>query len=84
MAVLPEVTRSHLHRRIMQRISALGSSTSATKSEWRQLIDAADDFVDSNASSYNTSIPAGVRAKFTSDQKALALALVCLSRSGEA
>lgn len=84
MAVLPEATRSRLHQWIMQRISALGSSTSATKSEWRQLIDAADDFVNSNASSYNTSIPAGVRAKFTSDQKALALALVCLSRSGEA
>lgn len=83
MAVLPDADRIQLHRRIMQRISTLGHSTGATKPEWRQLIDAADDFVDANASAYNTSIPAGVRAKFTTAQKALALALVCFRRAGE-
>lgn len=83
MAVLSEGERATLHHRIMQRISTLGQSTGATKPEWRQLVDAADDWVDTNAGAYNTAIPAGIRGKFTTTQKALALALVCFRRAGE-
>lgn len=82
MALLGDAVRAALHAAIMRRISALGSSTGATKGEWRQLIDAADAFADANAAAYNTTIPAGIRAKFTAEQKALALALVCLERAG--
>jgi len=83
MAVLPEGERAGLHQRIMQRIGALGQTTGALKAEWRQLIDAADDWADANAAAYNTAIPAGIRGKFTVGQKALALALVCFRRAGE-
>lgn len=54
----------------------------ATKAELRSLVNAADDFADTNGAAYNTSIPSGIRNKFTTKQKALALGLVCLKRAG--
>lgn len=83
MAVLVDADRATLHQRIMHRVSTLGQSTGAVKAEWRQLINAADDWAEANGASYNTAIPAGIRGKFTTAQKALALALVCFRRAGE-
>lgn len=54
----------------------------APKGDIRSLINAADDFADTNANAYNTAIPVGIRSKFTSKQKALALGIVCLKRAG--
>jgi hypothetical protein len=76
MAALSNTIRAELHGDIMREVSKLGDSTNALKSEWRQLIDAADDFREANANAYNQTIPAGIRSKFTAAQKALALTIV--------
>ena len=84
MAVLTSAVRAELWRRFMdhycrRRLALAG----VTKAEARALIDAADDWADANASAYNTAIPAGIRAKFSTQDKSLALAFVCLKRAGE-
>lgn len=45
-------------------------------------VDAADDWADLNASSYNTALPVAFRTTATSAQKALLLAYVCMKRAG--
>ncbi len=80
MADLSESDRAAIHAAIMRQISAASESSDATKAEWRQLINAADDFIDTNAAAYNTSIPVGIRSKFTAAQKALAFMLVAGKR----
>ena len=46
------------------------------------MVDALDDYVDANAAALNAAIPASVRAKASTQQKALALAFVAMKRGG--
>jgi hypothetical protein len=52
------------------------------KSEIRAALNAADDWVDANAASYNTALPQPYRGAADPDQKAILLALICLKRAG--
>jgi hypothetical protein len=79
MALLSDPQRAALWARWMRENVESGA---ATKPEVRTLIDALDDYLESNAAAINTSIPAGVRNKFSQSQKAFALALVALRRYG--
>jgi hypothetical protein len=51
-----------------------------TKSTLRAAVDAADDWADTNAVSYNLALPAAAQSGLTSKQKALVLAYVVLQR----
>jgi hypothetical protein len=50
------------------------------KADLQAAVDAADGWVDANAASYNSALPATFRVNATSGQKALLLAAVVLMR----
>ncbi|MGH2620634.1 MAG: hypothetical protein ACRDHG_08710 [Anaerolineales bacterium] len=51
-----------------------------TKPQLRAAIDAADDWADSNAASFNNALPTAAKNNLTAKQKAFLLALVILRR----
>jgi hypothetical protein len=55
-----------------------------TKTDLQAAINAADDWVDSNAASYNSALPATFRTNATVAQKAFLLAMVALARGNVA
>lgn len=79
MAVLPDADRALATAQWMRdQIEA----TAFTKADLRAALNAADAWVDSNASAYNTALPAAFRTTATTGQKALLLCYVVLRRSG--
>jgi hypothetical protein len=80
VAVLSEADRSALHAefmRVAQNILALG----ITKAELRAALNAADDWADANAASFNIAIPQPARNAMTAKQKTLLLSYVILKRA---
>ena len=51
-----------------------------TKSDLQAAVDAADDWANTNAASYNTALPTAFKNNATAAQKALLLAVVVLAR----
>ena len=80
MAVLSDANRVVVWEEVVHRWEELVAPSDLLKAEWRTLVNAADDFANTNASVYNTTIPAAVRAKATAQEKALALMLVIAKR----
>lgn len=77
MAVLGESDRVACWADFMRQFLA---GTSLTKAQIRAVINAADDWADANATSYNNAIPQPQRGTMTSAQKALVLMLVIARR----
>ena len=81
MAALSDNDRATLHAefmRVRDNVLALG----ITKAELRAALNAADDWADANASSFNTALPQPARGAMTSKQKTLLLSYVILKRAG--
>jgi len=55
---------------------------SLIKSNVSTAINAADDWADSNATSFNTALPEPFKSTANASQKALLLAYICLRRAG--
>jgi hypothetical protein len=53
-----------------------------TKQDLRDAVDATDDWIDTNASSYNTAIPEPARSALTARQKLLLFTIVAFKRFG--
>jgi hypothetical protein len=62
------------------RLAILGATFS--KADLRAAVDATDAWIDANASSYNTALPAAYRTSATLAQKTILLAAVALKRAG--
>lgn len=80
MAVLSNAIRNQLHRGLMRYLSSKFEGLAVTKADILAAINAADDWADANASSYNTALPTAFRTTASAGQKALLLAVVCLAR----
>jgi hypothetical protein len=80
MAALPENDRLRVWRGVMRFWSNERETLSVTKAELRAAVDAADDWADANATSFNTALPAAFRNTATPGQKALLLAVVVIAR----
>ena len=81
MAVLTTPDRQRLWRGLMRTWSAtLSALTGCTKADLQAAVNAADDWIDANAASYNTALPAAFRTNATVAQKAFLLACVTLAR----
>lgn len=76
MAVLSELRRADLRKRLHQLLSQLGLPVSALKAEINATIDAADDWREANAVSFNQALPLAARNALNAKQKALILMLV--------
>jgi hypothetical protein len=81
MAVLSDSDRAALHTSWMQDLSSSRSSIATlAKAQLRAAIDAADQWADDNASSYNTALPVAARNNLTAKQKAQLLMFVIRRR----
>jgi hypothetical protein len=81
MAALSNAIRLQLWRGIMRLWSRQGATLSGLlKADIQAAINAADDWADSNAASYNSALPTAFRTNATAAHKALLLAMVVLAR----
>ena len=79
MAVLSDADR----RLVWDSFMVAGHSSPAQlKAALRAGVDAADDWIETNAASFNTALPVAFRTNHTAAQKAILLAFVCLRRAG--
>lgn len=58
------------------RDAAVGTMAALTKPQLRAALDAADDWANTNATSFNTALPGAARTALTAPQKALLLSYV--------
>lgn len=77
MAVPANADRDTLHAELMRE--ALGDMA-ITKPQFRAVVDALDDFFNTNAAAINTAIPQPQRGLLTAPQKARIAAAVLLRR----
>jgi hypothetical protein len=77
MAVLGESDRAEVWAEYMR--DGDGAPT-ITKAQLRAVVNAIDDWVDANATSFNTAIPQPQRSELTTKQKAALLVYVVIRR----
>lgn len=80
MAVLSAAERATVTAYLMQQVSSNSETVAITKDVLRAAIDAADSWVDANAASFNSALPAQARTGLTVSQKSRILAWVVLRR----
>lgn len=77
MAVLDDTTRQTIRNYVMRR---WGSALS--KADLRAAIDATDSWIDSNAASFNSALPAAAQSGLTAQEKTVLFCVVALRRAG--
>ncbi len=85
MAVLQEAERASVWAHIMRNIRDFllpGADAGATKAEYRQLVDDLDTWLDTKGTEANQAIRAGIRSKFSTEEKFRVLALIAAKRGG--
>jgi len=85
MAVLPEDERYSVWAHVMRNMRdflALGVDSTASKLEFRQLVDDLDTWFDSQTTEVNQAIRVGIRSKFSTEEKRRVLALVVAKQCG--
>ena len=81
MAVLSQNVRNQLWRGVMRYWSNQHDTVDGLlKSDIQEAVNAADDWANTNAASFNTALPVAFRTNATATQKALLLACVVLAR----
>lgn len=80
MAVLPDADRADVTAKVQRHWSTLTLPCGITKAQLREAVNAIDDWVDANATSFNNAIPQPQRGILSSDQKAWLLDFVVRKR----
>ena len=80
MATLSPEQRQKVRALITRRLSERWESFAISRPDLQAAIDAADAWIDGNATSFNAAIPQPARGALTASQKAEVLAYVALSR----
>lgn len=81
MAALPDADRVSIWRGLMRWLSAqLQTIPNVNKTALRAAVDATDDWIDSNQTSYNNALPATFRNNATLAQKTLLFCAVAAMR----
>lgn len=79
MAVLDPTNRARTAAQWLRRNT---DPCAFTKTDLRAAVDAADTWVDGNATAYNNALPAAFRTNATPTQKTLLLCYVAMRRAG--
>lgn len=80
MTVLDESGRAQVWRGFMRYVSSLNISLALSGPNLRAAVDATDNWIDSNQSSYNTALPAAAQGGLTAPQKTLLFCAVAARR----
>lgn len=83
MAVLNETQRQAVRDTLIRLRDEFAAwvNLGGTKADVRAVVDAFDDYLETNAAAINQSIPVGPRGAFTTPQKAIIMAYVALKRA---
>lgn len=82
MAVLSAEERRRTWAHAMRSVAGLGSVPNISKDDLRAAIDATDAWIDTNASAFNTALPAAFRTNANLVQKTLLFCYVAMRRAG--
>lgn len=80
MAALADQDRFDAWADLMREMSGRYEVVAIAKADLRAAINAADDWVNANAASFNTALPQPARSSLTASQKALLLQYVVAKR----
>ncbi len=80
MAALSNANRIEVWAKMMESMSRANEPCTINKTQLRAAIDAADDWADANAASFNSALPTAARNNLSSSQKARLLMLVIARR----
>jgi hypothetical protein len=80
MAVLDPTNRARAAAQWMRDNTAVLGALS--KADLRAAVDATDDWIDSNAASFNQALPVAARTELTATQKTFLFCYVALRRAG--
>jgi len=80
MAVLSEQDRQEVRHSLGKHFSRLRKGIPLDKDEWKEVVDAADQWIEDNAASYNLAIPLPARTELDSADKALIFFFVANKR----
>jgi hypothetical protein len=80
---LTEQQRQEGTRKLIEEMFVKPNATAVfTNAQLKAAFDAADDWADSNAASYNSALPTTFRNNATNEQKAFLLGVLCMKRAG--
>lgn len=82
MPLLTTAQRNQVAAKINQDISFIHESTTLLRADIRAAVDAADQWAEDNAASYNTALPTNFKTGATATMKARLLAHVVTKRFG--
>ena len=80
MALLTDGERTSLWAEFMRRASQERATLALSKPELRAAVDATDQWIEDNVSSFNTALPAAARTALSAQQKALMFFAVASKR----
>ena len=80
MAILSEQDRQRIWRGLMRYWSRLREEVGVNKQDLKDAIDATDQWIDDNQSSYNSALPEPAKSNLTLAQKTLLFCAVALMR----
>ena len=80
MAALTNPQRRSIWAEFMRRASRERQDLGLTKTQLRAAVDATDGWIDDNAASFNSALPAAARTALTAQQKALMFFAVASKR----
>lgn len=82
MAILSTQARQVAFKGFIDELNSIREPISTLKGELQAAIDAADQWLEDNAASFNSALPVAARTKLTSKQKARLLVYVIIQRYG--
>lgn len=82
MALLDSIARARVCAHAMRPQAGFGAFASLTKTDLRAAVNATDQWIDDNASSFNTAIPQPARGQLTTTQKTILFCFVAMRRAG--
>jgi hypothetical protein len=80
MAELSTADRQRIWRGIQRYASGLNQAVALNKAEIQAAVNAADTWINDNAASFNSSLPAAAQSGLTAAQKTLLFCAVALAR----
>jgi len=84
VAELSTADREKIRKGLANYYSTLWVETDMSKDEWQAAINATDTWIDANAGSYNSALPATAQASLTAAQKTLMFCAVAAFRVSQA
>jgi hypothetical protein len=82
MAALPDADRIEITAKLQRLAQWLAISCGITKADLKAAVDATDDWIEANQTSFNNALPTAAKNNLSLTQKTLIFSYVALKRAG--